>query len=120
MTLMELYELVEADEELEGVGVDNTTVVIRCPGNGLKTKVAISSLEDMGWDTLRDILVGNREPQILRHMTRVVGYYANVSNFNPSKIGELKDRVMGDYAVDGSLSSPGSREARLKAVEALA
>lgn len=35
----------------------------------------------------------------VKHMTRVVGYYSLVENWNPSKIGELKDRQKGDYVV---------------------
>jgi anaerobic ribonucleoside-triphosphate reductase len=32
-------------------------------------------------------------------ITRVVGYYSRVDNWNPSKLGELKDRQKGDYKV---------------------
>jgi len=33
-------------------------------------------------------------------ITRIVGYYSRVSNWNKSKIGELKDRHKGDYLVE--------------------
>ncbi len=32
-------------------------------------------------------------------VTRIVGYYSRTSNWNKSKIGELKDRHKGDYSV---------------------
>lgn len=32
-------------------------------------------------------------------ITRIVGYYSRVNNWNKSKIGELKDRQKGDYRV---------------------
>lgn len=32
-------------------------------------------------------------------ITRIVGYYSRTSNWNKSKIGELKDRRRGDYSV---------------------
>ncbi|GAH50709.1 unnamed protein product, partial [marine sediment metagenome] len=32
-------------------------------------------------------------------ITRVVGYYSRVDNWNRSKIGELKDRQKGDYRI---------------------
>ncbi|MCD5401800.1 anaerobic ribonucleoside-triphosphate reductase [candidate division NPL-UPA2 bacterium] len=32
-------------------------------------------------------------------ITRIVGYFSRVNNWNRSKIGELKDRHQGDYAV---------------------
>ncbi|GAB62925.1 MAG: hypothetical protein DWB56_07600 [Candidatus Jettenia sp.] len=35
----------------------------------------------------------------LHGVTRIVGYYSRVSNWNKSKIGELNDRHMGRYSV---------------------
>lgn len=32
-------------------------------------------------------------------VTRIVGYYSRVSNWNKSKIGELHDRHVGNYSV---------------------
>ena len=34
---------------------------------------------------------------ILHGVTRIVGYYSRVSNWNKSKIGELRDRHIGNY-----------------------
>lgn len=33
------------------------------------------------------------------HITRIVGYFSRVSNWNKSKLGELKDRQGGSYEV---------------------
>jgi anaerobic ribonucleoside-triphosphate reductase len=33
-------------------------------------------------------------------MTRVVGYFSRITNWNKSKLGELKDRRRGDYSVE--------------------
>ena len=35
---------------------------------------------------------------ILHGITRIVGYYSRVSNWNKSKIGELNDRHIGNYS----------------------
>lgn len=35
----------------------------------------------------------------LHGVTRIVGYYSRVSNWNKSKIGELNDRHLGRYSV---------------------
>jgi hypothetical protein len=35
----------------------------------------------------------------LTHMTRIAGYYSRVNNWNKSKLGELKDRHVGDYSL---------------------
>lgn len=32
-------------------------------------------------------------------VTRIVGYYSRISNWNKSKVGELADRHNGDYSV---------------------
>jgi len=31
-------------------------------------------------------------------MSRIVGYFSKINNWNPSKLGELKDRQNGNYA----------------------
>ena len=33
------------------------------------------------------------------HMSRVCGYFSRLSNWNPSKRGELKDRQKGNYSL---------------------
>jgi ribonucleoside-triphosphate reductase len=35
-------------------------------------------------------------------VTRIVGYFSRVNNWNKSKIGELNDRHKGDYSVGRS------------------
>jgi hypothetical protein len=100
MDALELFDLVENDELLEGVGINDGMIVIKCPeANDLKTSIPMAALADVEWGTLRSVLVGEREPDILKHMSRVVGYFSNVANWNRSKIGELKDRQRGNYAV---------------------
>lgn len=39
-------------------------------------------------------------------VTRIVGYYSRIHNWNKSKIGELRDRHRGNYAVGYSPSKP--------------
>lgn len=43
----------------------------------------------------------------LHGVTRIVGYYSRVSNWNKSKIGELHDRHRGNYAVDPCMQGDG-------------
>ncbi|MDD5687221.1 MAG: anaerobic ribonucleoside-triphosphate reductase [Elusimicrobia bacterium] len=42
-------------------------------------------------------------------VTRIVGYYSRIPNWNKSKIGELKDRHKGNYSVEGSNVSQGDK-----------
>jgi hypothetical protein len=66
---------------------------------GLVTQLPAGAVEKVGWDELYPIFTGERDPQVLKHMTRVVGYYSRTENWNKSKIGELKDRHKGNYAI---------------------
>ncbi|MEW6355063.1 MAG: anaerobic ribonucleoside-triphosphate reductase [Planctomycetota bacterium] len=43
-------------------------------------------------------------------ITRIVGYFSRVNNWNKSKIGELKDRHRGDYRVPAFAHLPGRLE----------
>jgi hypothetical protein len=44
-----------------------------------------------------DVINGDRNPIMCHGVTRIVGYYSRVSNWNKSKIGELRDRAKGQY-----------------------
>ena len=105
MNAIELYEAVEADDELEGVGIKDDKLIILCPKANLKTAIPVNDIEKVTWDELRSVLVGDREPHALRYMSRVVGYYSMIGNWNKSKIGELKDRQKGDYAIASAKST---------------
>ena len=76
-----------AEHELSG----NKGIAIRKDDN--KIFVSYKGIERQGWDTLK------RGIPNLTHMTRIVGYYSQVNNWNPSKLGELKDRQAGDYVI---------------------
>ncbi len=55
------------------------------------------------------VMRGDRESIVLEGVTRIVGYYSRVNNWNSSKIGELRDRGKGMYGVSDSLGKSGSR-----------
>jgi len=103
MNLEEFFNNVEAHPDLEGVGIDEKKMVLHVRHNPSKINTAIPveaiDHDDVKWDILEDVLTGKREPQVLFHMTRVVGYYSRVDNWNQSKVGELKDRQKGNYAM---------------------
>ena len=97
--VVELFGLIDADPELVGLEVDEDGFKVMHTTSGLKTLLALNTLEDSDWETIKSVLVGEREPGVLRHMSRVVGYYSNAENWNPSKVGELHDRHKGNYGV---------------------
>jgi len=119
MEAMELYDLVESDDRFEGVSISPNAVVVRhCP-TGIKTSVPIDTLGPMDRDVVISILAAEREPEGLYHMTRVIGYFSRTQNFNSGKIGELRDRVQGNYGFDGKGSSKECLDERLSVVESL-
>ena len=56
-------------------------------------------LSNEGIDKLEsDQLLKRLKSHDVYHMSRVVGYFARIGNWNNSKLGELKDRQAGNYA----------------------
>ena len=47
------------------------------------------------------VLRQDRNPVVLHGITRIVGYYSRTSNWNKSKVGELRDRANGNYGMAG-------------------
>lgn len=105
MELKAFFEKVEAHPQLTGLGVDTQDihhcVIVRYEPSQLITRIPVAAIPDFEWGLLEDVLTGLREPQVLQHMTRVVGYFSRVENWNRSKVGELKDRHKGNYAIAG-------------------
>lgn len=48
-------------------------------------------------ETWTEIFNGERDLKIMKHFTRIVGYYSELNNWNMSKIAELADRRRGHY-----------------------
>lgn len=46
-----------------------------------------------------NIINNVRPPIVLQGVTRIVGYYSRVNNWNKSKVGELRDRSNGSYGL---------------------
>ena len=45
------------------------------------------------------VISNDRSPIVLNGITRIVGYYSRVNNWNKSKVGELRDRSNGRYGL---------------------
>ena len=102
MTLHQMLEMLDGQPAIEKVGVvleGNAAMILKHKTSGLITQVPIVALEKIDEPTMLAILSGEREPQALRYMSRVCGYMSFTANWNPSKIGELRDRHKGNYAI---------------------
>jgi len=98
---MAFWHAVHAEEGLTWVGVTETTVVIKGPLHAFE--VTPASIENVEWESLRDVLLERRPFIVLTQMARIVGYFSSTKNWNRSKIAEQVDRRKGDYIVTGHL-----------------
>jgi hypothetical protein len=103
MQLVEFYDEVEKHPELEGVGIDTRggkdIALVKHKPTQLVTSLPIDAVLALDWPSILPVLVCEREPEVLQHMSRVVGYFSRTANWNKSKLGELKDRHKGNYAL---------------------
>jgi len=63
------------------------------------------AIEKQDWETLDRGIKAGRD---VVHFTRIVGYLSRVDNWNPSKIGELRDRRRGRYAIEEASVNSGA------------
>ncbi len=67
---------------------------------GMRFEVLVTTVGEQTWPVLESILTGRRRAIIMDHVSRIVGYYSKVRNWNKSKLGELRDRQAGDYGLE--------------------
>lgn len=63
-----------------------------------KYEIKKDILENVDYENLISVLSG-REAVVIDGITRIVGYFSKISNWNKSKIGELDDRRKGNYKI---------------------
>lgn len=60
------------------------------------THFSNEAIEKHDWPKLYRSIVQGKD---VYQMTRVVGYFSRVRNWNKSKLGELRDRQAGNYVI---------------------
>jgi len=80
---------------------DRIYIVHFDPDVGVETgwEIELETIRAHPWETLEAVLTGKRRPEVMNHITRIVGYYSNMRNWNPSKLAELRDRHKGSYVI---------------------
>jgi hypothetical protein len=95
---LEAHDYLEIDGDIEGDSL--STHQIKVLNHEKKAAYGVS-LEAIMEQELKEVVValetGIRNK--LYGITRIVGYYSRISNWNKSKLGELKDRHKGNYSV---------------------
>jgi hypothetical protein len=100
MTFSDFFEQIEAHPSLTGLGISRNGFTVEADvGNKIVSRLSLQTVLSNDWSALERVLLGGRT-HVLYHMSRVVGYYSFIHNWNKSKAGELKDRHRGNYAVE--------------------
>lgn len=104
MNLKEFGEKVDVDDALDlaHVDVEERFVVVHTITRGLYSKILVDAIIAYTEEELFGYMHGKLDPRPLHHMTRIVGYYSELRNWNKSKLAELADRQKGDYGVSGA------------------
>lgn len=103
MRLIEFYERIETDPDIVGITAtiaekpDFDNVRVAFPKTNALVTIPVTTILDHAWEALRAVIVGERGTQVLHHVTRIVGYFSRIENWNKSKLGELADRRRGNY-----------------------
>jgi hypothetical protein len=93
------YDSVSGHPELKLLGLSGGAVLVKHVPTKAVFSVKPAAAKSADWQTLESIFCGKRPARVLSHMTRIVGYYSQIENWNKSKLGELADRRRGKYAV---------------------
>jgi hypothetical protein len=73
--------------------------IVRHTPSGRHTALPMRSIAGAPWKEIEDVLCWRRSPRVMTHVTRIVGYYSMIHNWNRSKVAELHDRQRGNYAL---------------------
>lgn len=103
MTRDQLIESVNRCTELEWLetpAAEAERIYVRHVPTGGKFEIAIEeALKNKSFEAMLGVFRGEREARPLTHVSRIVGYYSQIENWNPSKLSELEDRHRGDYSL---------------------
>ena len=97
MNPVTFFSKVDADPDMTWGEVFDDSVVVVNQKTHRGWNVPIKTIVAHEWETLRSIIMDEREPDVLVKMTRVVGYMSQIKNWNASKLAELKARQKGNY-----------------------
>jgi hypothetical protein len=63
------------------------------------TEVFSAIKDEKSAQRMVNVVAGQEDPIKLNGITRIVGYYSRINNWNKSKIGELRERNQRHYAL---------------------
>jgi len=108
MDLMEFFQKIEESPVFSGRDIkiapkaEDDEIVIQQIDCAFHIHIHPEVILENSWDTLNKLMRGWLSGAILinpiYHVSRIVGYFSRIENWNASKLGELRDRRKG---VDG-------------------
>ncbi len=124
-------EAIELSSDLEVIGTafpDSEEVFVirdysKTEGiEGAYVEVSIDEIVQKVTDTDKaqefiKVIQNDRKPIVLNGITRIVGYYSRVNNWNKSKVGELRDRAQRNYGL--TAESPKFDADRMNVIDSL-
>ena len=102
----EFFDAVADHKELEwrdiiqGRSPEEDVVAVKHLPRDITMAISVKSILEQPWEELLAVVQGLRDPVVMIWMSRIVGYYGQIRNWNKSKWQELLDRHKGDYGVD--------------------
>lgn len=105
MTGKAFYKWIESDPRFVWSGCkeeekpEDDYVVITNKQTSVRFKFFVAALKDAKKSDIEGVLTGQRPPQVMKGVTRIVGYYSFTYAWNKSKLAELMDRKRGNYTV---------------------
>ena len=99
------YDQVTENEELEWLGARQgpdpamDEVYVGYRATGTKFALPVETILSREWGELEAVFTEKRQARVLTHLTRIVGYFSQVHNWNRSKHAELADRHGGGYVL---------------------
>lgn len=95
---LEIIDIVECEDRAR-----DHVVILHVPTERAYA-LEITSILQAKWSLLVEVLTWRREPRVLTHVARIVGYFSFLQSWNRSKLAELRDRHKGEYALPKSLT----------------
>tara|TARA_Y100000310_G_scaffold236502_1_gene239678 strand:+ start:1174 stop:1593 length:420 start_codon:yes stop_codon:yes gene_type:complete len=88
----ERFKIVGTDKEDTVLVLQDSTIEKGTLGH--RVDIDIEEIENHLNDVL-DVLLNGRNDTVCHGITRIVGYYSRITNWNASKVGEQRDRIRG-------------------------
>jgi len=100
MIIADFSTNIEKDKDLSIVDFDDKKDCFVVTNSKLEESFECSfkAVCEQKWVDLVRVLHGG-DAEILKRMTRIVGYFSQIKNWNKGKLGELEGRHGGDYRI---------------------